>query len=219
VTLGRSMGDEVEVTLYRSLRKCLPNLQRLALSLDVRLPSTRMDATVPDSSFDDFDLESHLGTGYLNGHLRDLFINNAMDEALARAIPQTIPSAKGMHLDDAAALSSLKIQFLASAARNLLRISVLPLILAELRSSWLLTRRIRDGSGRDEITATKMTGSSRSEKHPTTQSQTRNHQTGDSDDGLFGPLRNECEGWLIVLNCEGPRPRLRIFSGRIALSR
>ncbi|KAK0732177.1 hypothetical protein B0H67DRAFT_549793 [Lasiosphaeris hirsuta] len=48
-------------------------------------------------SLDDFDRERYLGTDCLNGHLRHLFINSAMDEALARAIFPTVLSAKDMH--------------------------------------------------------------------------------------------------------------------------
>lgn len=187
VSLCRSMGDETETSVYRSLGRCLPRLQRLALSLDVRLPSTITDATVPDPSFDEFDQERYPGTDYLNGHLRYLFINSAMDEALARAIFQTISSSKDMHLDGSTTLRTLKIQFLASGARNLLRISELPLILAELRSSWLLARRAPDNSGRSEITATKIAGRSRPENHATRLPQTETQQSVDLNGGLSGP--------------------------------
>jgi len=176
ISLCRSMGDETETNIYRSLGRCLPRLQRLALNLDVRLVT--FDATTglgvgPPNAwllFDEFDEEPFLGTEYLNGHLKRLFINSAMDETLARAIFETISSSKDNTTSATAPLQTLKIQFLASGTRNLLRIAKLSSILAELRSSWLLTRRAPEGpSGRIEITATKINdGRSRSpEKDPT----------------------------------------------------
>jgi len=158
ITLNRSMGNKTETGWYKMLGKSLPRLKKLALSLDVQLPLTA-DA---DPSFDEFDRERYPGTDYLNGHLRDWFISNAMDEALARAIFQTISSGKvSPNSHGHVPLEVLKIQFLGGWARYL-QIPGLPRlepILSQLRNPWLLTRSIRDD--RNDIVATTSAKTSR----------------------------------------------------------
>jgi hypothetical protein len=94
VTTKRTKSDAVEAELYKSFCK-LESLQSLFLTLDcsdwrvVRDP-TRQD----DPSFDAFDREmlDMWGDNWCvqKGHLRDSFMNCAVDEKLARSIWETI---------------------------------------------------------------------------------------------------------------------------------
>ena len=152
VTLHRSHGDQAEVNRYRVLGECLPRLRRLAVSLDVPLP-LEQEHRDDDHGLDGVGSEFYPGSRFQISHLRNWFVNSAMDEALARSIFDTISSARPR---DSTPLESFKIQFLGGFAmsHNLPGLPRLEPILAELRSSWRLVRGIRD-DGRDEITATR----------------------------------------------------------------
>jgi hypothetical protein len=100
VKISRSRGNAQEVAIYKALGS-MPKLRNLSLTLDV------MDLVDPisrlgdrhrlpnDPTFDEFDRQVFNGyTGYRNGHIRDLFINSALDETLARAIFDSISTAQ-----------------------------------------------------------------------------------------------------------------------------
>ncbi|RKU44151.1 hypothetical protein DL546_005389 [Coniochaeta pulveracea] len=106
LNIRRARGDATEVALYRALGR-FTRLRRLALTLDASPPPwipaappavNRRD-TVVDPSFDDFD-RCYLNSGpgglypYRNGHIRDVFVNTAVDETLARTIFQVICEAQ-----------------------------------------------------------------------------------------------------------------------------
>jgi hypothetical protein len=88
ITIPRSRGDRNEALIYHMLGG-LPKLQTLHLSLD---------ASPTDYPFDEWEAQQFGATsqGQLrNGVVRDVLINMALDEALARSIFHTISSAKG----------------------------------------------------------------------------------------------------------------------------
>jgi len=114
LTIHRSKGDATEVATYQALGSP-PKLQYLSLVLDASnytilgpdalgdFDDEDDDAPYPetpnDPSFDDFD-QQFFTRGYIsfrhprNGHIRDAFLNCAVDEALVRAIFWTISSGK-----------------------------------------------------------------------------------------------------------------------------
>ncbi|THZ00127.1 hypothetical protein D6C92_01956 [Aureobasidium pullulans] len=124
LAIRRSKGDENEVAIYKTLGS-LPRLQTLDLTLDCADESILPHVVGPDTSFlgravgkdvtdndeameltqdlssDDFhrqtfkDLQTADGTHLSYGHIRDAFINSALDEKLARAIHQIMIAAKG----------------------------------------------------------------------------------------------------------------------------
>ena len=105
ITISRSKGDANETALYR-LMGSLPRLQSLCLALDTSDPSLSLwdrsqalfDAS-EDPTFDAFDREysplgTHYGIGSCKGHVRNVFMNSALDEPLAHAIFETVSAAK-----------------------------------------------------------------------------------------------------------------------------
>ena len=124
VAIRRSKGDENEVAIYKTLGS-LPRIQTLDLTLDCADESILPHVPGPgasflgravgkdvndndeameltqDRSFDGFyrqtfkDLQTADGTHLSYGHIRDAFINSALDEKLARAIHQIMIAAKG----------------------------------------------------------------------------------------------------------------------------
>ncbi|THW58087.1 hypothetical protein D6D25_02904 [Aureobasidium pullulans] len=124
LAIRRSKGDENEVAIYKTLGS-LPRLQTLDLTLDCADESILPHVVGPDTSFlgravgkdvtdndeameltqdlssDDFhrqtfkDLQTADGTHLSYGHIRDAFINSALDEKLARAIHQIMIATKG----------------------------------------------------------------------------------------------------------------------------
>ncbi|KAH8758273.1 hypothetical protein F5883DRAFT_717617 [Diaporthe sp. PMI_573] len=101
IEVRRSRGDAAEVARYRSLGR-LPRLQKLDLYLDVSPPGYVDDST-PTSHDTDIEpwfdkqdavyLRGRLGP-YRQGHMRDVFLNSAIDEALALSIFEVINGAK-----------------------------------------------------------------------------------------------------------------------------
>ncbi|KAK5329954.1 hypothetical protein LTR93_001543 [Exophiala xenobiotica] len=88
IAIPRSRGDRNEALIYHTLGG-LPKLQTLQLFLD---------ASPTGSSLDEWESRKFAATsdGWLrNGHVRDVLINMALDETLARSIFHTIASAKG----------------------------------------------------------------------------------------------------------------------------
>ncbi|KAH6839491.1 hypothetical protein B0I37DRAFT_386584 [Chaetomium sp. MPI-CAGE-AT-0009] len=167
--IRRSRGDAAEVALYRALGR-FPNLRCLGLTLDAfpppwfeteppreRVPGdTRFPSfdTPVDPSFDDYDSQ-YLRTDlypYRNGHIRDVFINMAVDETLARSIFNTICTAKASTYSDSAALVLERVMIQPAGGR---RSFPQPAIMAPrglalhpyqtaLSRRWLLERDVRD---------------------------------------------------------------------------
>lgn len=159
--IRRSRGDASEVALYNAVGR-FAGLRRLVLTLDaspvpwvpVASPDGRGDRdTTVDPSFDEFDSQYLPGRlyPYRNGHIRDAFINTAVDETLARAIFRTICTAKARNYGDMAALALERIMirpeggnafprrhFMVPAAWN-----VRSYVLA-LARCWLLERDMRN---------------------------------------------------------------------------
>ncbi|KAH6617136.1 hypothetical protein F5144DRAFT_498249 [Chaetomium tenue] len=166
--IRRSRGSATEVALYKALGR-FAKLRRLVLTLDVSpvpwfpiAPSheqgdqfgTRALAfdTAIDPSFDESDRQ-HLTTGlypYRNGHIRDAFINTAVDETLARAIFRTICAVKASVYGPSAALALDRMLIepvgaLSFPHRNPAKpsLDLRPYEVA-LGRRWLLERDIRD---------------------------------------------------------------------------
>ncbi|KAJ6095705.1 hypothetical protein N7486_006451 [Penicillium sp. IBT 16267x] len=115
ITVRRTQGDATEVECYRNLGD-LPQLRNLAIKLDVtsiklcnsnyggtEAPAgSKCVITAPDASFEEFDMKPCVrrtkftprGCLYRNGDIREILINHAIDENLAKAIFKTIQSNK-----------------------------------------------------------------------------------------------------------------------------
>lgn len=126
--IRRSRGDFQEVSKYKAIG-ALPRLKRLFLKLDAsdlflldgydygdlvegrELPVTRNDASF--NSFDQQYSECTFFHDYLrprNGHIRDAFINAALDENLARSIFRTIRSGNNTDGKDSCPLEVLELR-------------------------------------------------------------------------------------------------------------
>jgi hypothetical protein len=99
IDIRRTRGDAAEIARYRSLGH-LARLRELNLNLDVSPPGLiQADAdhnTAIEPWFDQQDakyLPGHLSP-YREGHVRDLLVNKAIDESLARSIFHLINDAK-----------------------------------------------------------------------------------------------------------------------------
>ena len=172
LTLCRSKGDAAEVASYRALGS-IPKLQYISVVLDASnhtiLGEDALagfdleddDAEYPetpnDSSFDDFDQQFFKNYGGWrdprNGHIRDAFINSAVDETLARAIFWAISSGK--------AVGSLPLEKLWIRVRgggnfgnrvSVESVRCVSMVVAELGRSWLCERSPRDDSRQELIT-------------------------------------------------------------------
>lgn len=101
LNITRSRGNAHEVAIYQALGS-MPKLRSLSLTLDVSkscqgprpepgrpfpLPLSLPLSSPNDATFDDYDRQTFDGMPfYRNGHVRDLFINSAIDSSLACAI-------------------------------------------------------------------------------------------------------------------------------------
>lgn len=93
--IKRTMSSATEVEMYKSLGK-ISGLERLFLILDCSdWRVTRDSSRASERPFDSFDSEPCLGLEFLRkGHLRDTFVNCAVDERLARSIWRMITADK-----------------------------------------------------------------------------------------------------------------------------
>lgn len=90
ITVKRTKSDATEAKIYKIFGK-MGCLQSLFLTLDCSDRRIAQDSTrTNDPSFDEFDREMYLELGLLKGHVRDTFMNCAVDETLARSIWETI---------------------------------------------------------------------------------------------------------------------------------
>ncbi|OIW22534.1 hypothetical protein CONLIGDRAFT_697526 [Coniochaeta ligniaria NRRL 30616] len=177
VRIRRSRGDLAEVALYRALGR-FARLRRLALTLDASPPpwfpavppSVGYDTAI-DPSFDEFD-RCYLTGGmypYRNGNIRDVLINSAVDETLARAIFQTVCAAQARnHPHSHGIATATTTTTMAPLERMTLQVEgsrafpqrgnmmppgeYLRPYLAVLSSRWLLERDLRDDA-RDVVHA------------------------------------------------------------------
>ncbi|KAI1209109.1 uncharacterized protein F4807DRAFT_110383 [Annulohypoxylon truncatum] len=141
----RTKGDANETALYRELGT-FPKLKKLALKMCAPFPFHNYgDILPPTSDFDDFDRERFPGSGYLKGHIRDVFINSAMDGTLARSIFETVSMVKESH--SFVMLEKLKIRYepspdfcLGHKFRYLGKYGI------PLCGSWQVDRSLRDDS-------------------------------------------------------------------------
>ncbi|KAK3296407.1 uncharacterized protein B0H64DRAFT_169614 [Chaetomium fimeti] len=168
--IRRSRGSAAEVALYRALGR-FANSRRLVLTLDAS-PAPWFPATTPheersddfntgavtfdtavDPSFDDSDKE-YLDDDlfpYRRGHIRDVFINTAVDETLARAIFDTVCAAKASAHGHGAALALERVMIQAEGGRSFphrggmmpTAFNLIPYMQA-LGRCWLLERDMRD---------------------------------------------------------------------------
>lgn len=165
LTVPRSKGDAGEVAIYKALGS-LSKLQSLSLTLDASDCAILMDGeedeeldeTPNDPSFDDFDQQFFNGPrgSYRkprNGHVRDAFINSALDEILARAIFRSISTAKS---SGALPLETLKLRVTGGGCfGDSSMMSSIEYVAGHLGRSWLLERNPRDDR-RDQLVATEL---------------------------------------------------------------
>lgn len=128
IQINRSRGDIQEVAKYKAIG-ALPRLKRLSLKLDAsdlflligyddedeeagrEIPETRNDASF--NSFDQQYCDCTFFHDYLrprNGHIRDAFINAALDQDLAKRIFQTIRSGNNTDGQNSCLLEFLELR-------------------------------------------------------------------------------------------------------------
>lgn len=139
----RTMSDASEVELYRSLAQIRP-LQSLLLTLDCSNWQMRRDPTLEEEEarFDDHDKERFEGLWgvFRRGHVRQSFINCAVDETLARSIWGVIAAHK-----DGKRLLSLTLYTTGAMNFGVVRqVSRMAEIVHHLSRSWLIERGVRD---------------------------------------------------------------------------
>lgn len=142
IYVKRTMSDASEVELYRSLARIRP-LQSLFLTLDCSNWRVRRDPDLEDEAwFDEDDKRKFDGPwrALKRGHVRQSFINCAVDETLARSIWDVIATHK-----DGRRLLSLKLH--TTGAMNFGmpgQVSRMVDIVHQLSRSWLIERGVRD---------------------------------------------------------------------------
>lgn len=167
VEIRRSRGDAAEVARYRSLGR-LPRLQELHIYFDAAPPgyiqsvaggsdgdstTTRRDTAI-EPWFDEQDAE-YLPSpiyAYREGHVRDMFVNNAIDASLARSIFQVIDGATPKRsLGRASKLPLERLELRARGeedfvSRPIIESDVTPLsqFLVALKREWRVERDVRD---------------------------------------------------------------------------
>ncbi|KAI0889837.1 uncharacterized protein GGS22DRAFT_183182 [Annulohypoxylon maeteangense] len=153
IPLLRTKGDANEVALYEALGT-LPKLEDLALDLYVPFRSCRSGEEVPRPKpyFDDFDRELLTGFNFLKGHVRDVFINNAVDGTLVRAIFETISGVKGRY--NLGRLERLKIDAGGNRCLSIFsnKFQILRKYGVPLYGTWQVDRNPRDDSRQVLIT-------------------------------------------------------------------
>ncbi|KAL2015456.1 hypothetical protein VTK56DRAFT_5400 [Thermocarpiscus australiensis] len=169
--IRRSRGGAAEVALYKGLGR-FANLRRLVLTLDASpVPWFQAQAAPPhelqdgfdrrhlsfdtavDPSFDESDRQYLTGSlyPYRHGHVRDVLIDTAVDETLARAIFRTVCAAKASAYGCSAALALERVMirpeggrsFPHQATRMPVAWGLRPYLIA-LGRRWLLERDVRD---------------------------------------------------------------------------
>lgn len=160
IEVRRSRGDISEIARYRSLGR-LPRLQVLELCLDASPPPHPANFnTAIEPWFDEKDTEylpSMLGPAYRQGHVRDVFVNSAIDEVLARTIFEVIEGAKPRHSGRAPPLPLERLELYAWGGAAFPRWSFddfTPFhhLLAALKQVWMVKPDTReDGQGMPRV--------------------------------------------------------------------
>ncbi|KAI1107877.1 hypothetical protein F4804DRAFT_296215 [Jackrogersella minutella] len=151
LTVRRSKGDANETAVYRELGK-FPKLEHLCLEMDALLPPrVRGKDVPPDPSFNNYDREPSTLRHYKKGHIRDFFINNAMDDDLALAIFKMISKIKQRNY--LAPLEKLEISFVRDEDSHEAHkvSSYLGKYATALSRPWQVKRRPRGNSSRSPI--------------------------------------------------------------------
>lgn len=162
VETKRSRGDAAEVARYRALGR-LSQLQRLDLHLDTSPPGFACNPetgettytsrhTAIEAWFDDEDAKTIDGSlsPHRQGHIRDVFINSAIDATLARSIFDIIDAAKG---NTPGVRRLERLELCASGGKEFPEMdgprpawAPLKPFLAALDRRWLVERDVRDDS-------------------------------------------------------------------------
>lgn len=140
VSVKRTKSDAREAEIYRSFGK-IERLKSLFLILDCSDWAVTLDPdSRDDPSYDETDRETCLLDFLKKGHLRDNFINCAVDETLARSIWETICESKvGRPLE------SLKLWTKGGGQwGNSTNNGGIPPVVDHLSRSWLIERAGRD---------------------------------------------------------------------------
>lgn len=167
----RSRGDASEVLLYRALGR-LTRLRRLQLTLDASPPrlinerdprytisSWRRITTSIEPWFDAWDAQYVVGglRPHRKGHLRDVFVNSAVDSTLASSIFEVIDAAKAEVDEKVVPLERLEVEakygdaFPRNGTMDRSRDELYP-YLAALERRWLVERDVRyDAGGRNVL--------------------------------------------------------------------
>lgn len=160
IKIPRTQGDADEMAIYRALGS-MPTVQNLYLTLDCSMTffsNTDLDylpedddyeARVPtESHFDAYDrrivpMTMPNGIGIRRGHIRDTFVNSALDESLACSIFHAISSGKQ--------LNSLPLEKLTVTTSGAFVFSYRPCwpssfpdLTDRMRKLWLVQRNPRD---------------------------------------------------------------------------
>jgi hypothetical protein len=175
--IRRSRGDAYEVATYRALGH-FPRLRHLTLTLDASpppwvgipgAPASEIPAvyTKVEDHFDESDAEK-LAAGpfpYRKGHIKDVFVNTAVDEKLARAIFEVVSSAKASN-------SSLPLETMIIRVRGGADFCRMPMgpppgtglrpFLTNLGREWFLERGLRNDQP-DQVCATELGKKAREE--------------------------------------------------------
>lgn len=161
IEIRRSRGDAFEIALYRALGR-LPRLQHLCLKLDAS-PAPFISVVEPDGSlrqdtaveswFDAWDTEyvRHGLNPHRRGHIRDVFVNSAIDAALAKSIFEVVDSAKRgiqgrgpvLPLESLTASAFGGLEFARRRAMIPPTVKLRPFLTA-LDRKWLVQREVRD---------------------------------------------------------------------------
>lgn len=162
--IPRTKGNTDEAAFYRVLGR-FGRLQNLTLFLNTTTPSVPDGQWEPSkygnpdsqlhSSFDEPEQQSDPWSDdpYASGRVRDLLVNFAVDEGLARAIFQIISSAKHRHVDlnrhcvPVLPLMSLKIcPILKCSSHSFILEGHVVQYIRKMYRRWLVERSLLDGS-------------------------------------------------------------------------
>lgn len=97
LVIKRSKGDSHETACYKALGE-FPSIEKLSLELDCSMPLPGPSSIeMMDQPLDEFDKQVYSSTSgheILNVHLRNAFINAAVDEKLGRSIWEVVTSSQ-----------------------------------------------------------------------------------------------------------------------------
>ncbi|KAJ5923211.1 hypothetical protein N7454_008456 [Penicillium verhagenii] len=174
ITLPRTQGNATEVESYRNLGR-LPQLQSLTIRLDVTTiklcnsncsgretpTGSKCVFTAPDASFDEFDMRpckrraksASRGPLCRKGDFREMLINHAIDQNLAKAIFENIQSEKEPGTKPLKSLNLLCVGALGLKKDYMGSVWHFPHqeVLSALKRSWRVNRLSTGGLEAEEI--------------------------------------------------------------------